>query len=1264
MKHPQPAPKCSSKGAACTSKPKHFITGTLLAGAILLIANQDSRADYILTNAWRIPTNAAGTHVAGGDVNRSIAYSVLSNQVYVCNKGVTGSGTAPAVDVFDGTTGTLIGSANVTGIAGGTFLLDQIAVADDGVIYGGNLNTAVSGSSFYRMYRWADWTQPPTTNFIGDPTLGLSTAGKRVGDTIAIRGSGIDTLIMVAALNGTAPTTNMMLFSTTDGINFTPTILSISGISGLTGGPAFGFAFYTNNTFLFKPNGSTVYIVQYPANFASQSSPVAATAIASVPFTSGTVLFDCNTSAGLLAAFGVIPNAGSATTTTPINLYGVPPVDGLSSALASTNSPHPNANGNVVGGVALGGAGKTNYIYTVDCNNGVQASGIAFVPPQPPSISVAPIGTTGSFPPYTLSVTASGSKPLTYQWRMSPTNTSGTFTNIPGATTNAFTVAGPGTNYYVVYITNGIGSVTSSPVLVSLIAPTTNAAVSLLWRTAAGASGFSYLSTDDNTRGLAYDTNSSRLVVASVSGGDGLYILNANNGTNIGTMNLAGALLSGTKHLDQVGIADDGAVYSGNLALTGSGDAFHLTRWDSPTTTATAAQAYNGDPGAGSGERWGDYMAVRGAGPNTQVVLGSKSGTNVALLTTSDGINFNATLLAISNAPAGFAGGGICFGAGNTFWAKNNLAHLYEIAFDPVAQTGGVLLNYSNPGQIPSQMVGVGVDTVRNILAGVVLSDSPHDVQLFQLTGSSDSPILFHQAFFASATVNGNANAAIVVKYPRVYALDVNNGLLALTYGVPAATAPTIVTPPANTTAYTNDPAVTLSVSVSGSLPLFYQWRLNSNNIPNATNGTYVLSYPTTSASGYYDVIVHNVAGYATSTPPALLTIVNPTLSTVVTQIWTLAAGSRAYLDSSSYQTRGLAYDTNTATVCVADHFNIYLLAGTDGSDIGQLNTLGLPSGGVNSWTVDQLGVADDGVLYSCNLTLDGSGFAIIEWPSISSGAVGAYAFGGASGADPSGTGDRWGDTMDVRGAGAGTEILCGSANGTHVVLFNTADGSTFASVPIQITNAPAGFAGQGIAFGLGNTFWAKSVGYNLRLVAYDPSSGLGGVLQSYTAGTDVDSGLCGIDVDNDKNILAGISFSDNPNDMRLYSLSGNSNPPGLFDQAFFGSKNLNSQNNAVTVLKSGKGFGLDVNNGLVALTYGTPAPPSPTITNVSHAAGSTTLNWLSFNGRNYQVQFRSSLTSGSWASIGAPIVANGPVTTYTDSTASGNVGFYRILAY
>jgi hypothetical protein len=1230
-----------------------------LLSALLFPASHLARADYIVTNVWKV-LNGAG-HIAGSDANRGIAYDAIANKVYVSSKAST------AIDIIDGSLGTnsstAIGSVLMTGVTGGNFGINGLGVSDDGVLYGANLNTTANVSPFYKIYRWADVTAAPTVAFAADPTLGLSTAGKRVGDSMAIRGAGTGTQIL-APVASSSVTTNVIIFSTTDGTNFTPTLLAVTGIGALTGVQP-GIAFYTNNTFLYRPGGninSAVYVVQFPANFASLTSPVAATVIATNTrlavntANTSSSFFDVNPTAGLTAVYGPTANAATPATTT-LNLFAVPPISGFALPSATTNTAHSLANGNGTGGVALGGQGKTNFIYTLDSNNGVYGFGIAFVPPQPPTISTAPVGVSGVFPQATLTVSANGSQPLSYQWLSSPNNV--TFTNIPGATTNSYSVTA-GTNYFEVLITNSVGSITSTPVLVSLLTPVTNSSVTNLWRIAAGTSGYSYLVTDDNGRGMAYDTNRNVLVVASTSGGAGLYLVAGTNGANAGTLSLSGLSLNGTKQLDQVSVADDGAVYAGNLALIGSGDAYHLYRWPAATNTATAVQVFTGDPGSGSGDRWGDYMDARGSGTGTQILLASKT-TRVAFLTTTDGINFTSTLITITNVPTSFAGGGICFGAGNTFWAKTYLGHLYQVAFDPVTQQGGVVFDYAT---FPSRCIGVAVDSVRNILGSVNDNNSPKDLELFQLTGSSDAPILFDQVFFAAANANGNENAVVAMKYPMVFALDVNNGLAAATYGAPAATAPVITTQPSNLTAYTNDPTASFTVAVSGSLPLFYQWRFNGANIASGTNAALLLPNPQFSQAGNYDVIIHNLAGYTTSTPPAVLTVVTPAVSTVVTQAWRVAGGVRPYLDGSSYSTRGLAYDAITKTVLIADHFNLYLVAATNGADLGTVVPAGLPVSGINGWTIDQIAVADDGVLYSCNLATGGAGFAIVSYSTpISTSFVPAnYAFGGSSGADPAGTGDRFGDTMDARGAGTGTELICASQNGTVVVVFDTTDGTTFNAHVITVADAPAGFAGEGVAFGSGNTFWAKSPGYNLRQVSYDKGTGVGTMVQSFVAGTQIDSGLCGIDLDAANNILAGVSFSDAPNDVRLYALSGDTNLPSLFDQEFFASRNSNGQFNAVTALRSGFGVGLDVNNGILAFNYGIPAAPAVQLSVTYQAGTGATLTWPGFGTHTYQVQYRDSLTTGNWTNIGSPVSGVNGVATYVDNTGLGT-RFYRVVS-
>jgi hypothetical protein len=692
----------------------------------------------------------------------------------------------------------------------------------------------------------------------------------------------------------------------------------------------------------------------------------------------------------------------------------------------------------------------------------------------------------------------------------------------------------------------------------------------------------------------------------------------------------------------------------------------------------TATVAFNSDPGLGQagGERWGDSMAVRGGGAGTQILLSSRgtgtAGTNVAFLTPNDGagLTYSSVLIAVSNVPAGFAAGGISFGAGNTFWAKAAGGDLYEIGFDTNLLAGTVIFDYKQPGQIASGLISAGVDPVNNIFASITDADTAHDAQLYQLTGTSDSPVLFQQSFFASANYNANGNAAITVKYPRIYALDVDNGILALSYGVPATTAPSIGTPPASVTAYTNVGSLTLSVSAAGSLPLYFQWRFNSNNIAGATKNTFVLTNTTLGSAGYYDVVVHNISGSVTSAP-ALVTLIVPVTSPLVTPLWSIGPGTNgSYLTTSGYETRGLAYDATTTNVLVADHYAIHVFSGTNGSHLFDITPSGLPTGGINGWTIDQIGVADDGTLYSANLSPDGTSFSIANYgPFPYSGLSPAY--GGNTGGNDLNTldpiGDRWGDTMAIRGSGTSTEILLGSYNGTNVALFTTSDGSDFSPVviPVQAANLTPGFAGLGIAFGPGNTFYAKGGhGFYLRWVSIDPVALVGTVTAAYTPGTQVPNDLTGLGVDITNNILGGVCYNDSPHDVQLYLLSGNTNAPYLFDQDFFPSFNSNAQENSVVALKGGLGFALDVNNGVVAFTYSLPAAPSVTITSVAYAPASVTLTWNNtFDGHGYQVQYKNNLLDHAWTNLGSPVTATDATASYTDTTATGATRFYQVIS-
>ncbi|HEV2395090.1 MAG TPA: hypothetical protein VG146_22290 [Verrucomicrobiae bacterium] len=778
-----------------TTAARHW-RGVALAILLLLAGKLEAGAQtYSLTTTWQATNGTPGAHLATGDVNRGLAFSVLSNQVFVANKGVTGSGTTPAIDVFDGATGSLVGNADTTGISGGTFWLDQVAVADDGVFYGANLTTAV-GSTAYRLYRWPSWMTVPANVFAGDPTGG-ATIGKRIGDNLAVTGAGTATLILAPVESGTVPTTNVVLFSTLDGTNFNPTLVNISGLPPATGGPVFGIAFFTNNTFLFKPNGAAIYLVQFPVDFASQSSPVTATVVATNAFSGNNLILSFDSVSRFL---GAVTPASSGTTL--VNLYTLQDfVQGLNS-VASTNFASPNANGNLTGGAALGGQGKTNFIYALDTNNGLVASRVNFTAAAvAPAITTEPVGGTvyTNAPSFTFTVAASGSAPLAYQWQFNTVSNVASAANINGATNTSYTLTYPPTSasgWYDVVVTNLAGATSSIPAQLIVVPPASSGVVTQLWSLAPGFRPYLGGADTYDTRGLAYDGASNTVLVADKNIANfGVFVLDGDTGADLFALNTLGIGQPGNQFdLDQVGVADDGVAYAGNLTLAGSGANFGLVSWPSVSASAAPYQAYAGDPGNGSEDRWGDTMAVRGAGASTEILLGSYSGfgggpaTNVALLTTSDGQNFSATTLAISNVPAGFSSLGIAFGAGNTFWAKSPGYDLRQIAFDQVAGTGTVVADYpaaTSGISSFSSMSSIGLDAMHGILGGITFNDVPNDLALYQISTNGIPPYLFDQDFFPSLNGNVQENGVTVIRFPRIYALDVNNGVLALSYGVP-----------------------------------------------------------------------------------------------------------------------------------------------------------------------------------------------------------------------------------------------------------------------------------------------------------------------------------------------------------------------------------------------------------------------------------------------------------------------------------------------
>jgi hypothetical protein len=119
----------------------------------------------------------------------------------------------------------------------------------------------------------------------------------------------------------------------------------------------------------------------------------------------------------------------------------------------------------------------------------------------------------------------------------------------------------------------------------------------------------------------------------------------------------------------------------------------------------------------------------------------------------------------------------------------------------------------------------------------------------------------------------------------------------------PAATAPTISTPPA-ALAVTEGQSASFSVVAGGSAPLVYEWRRNGSSIAGASAASYTLAAATLADdAAAFSVVVSNSAGSITSSA-AVLTVnplaVNPTITAQPAPVVVTAGGNASFTATAS----------------------------------------------------------------------------------------------------------------------------------------------------------------------------------------------------------------------------------------------------------------------------------------------------------------------------------------------------------------------------
>jgi hypothetical protein len=145
-----------------------------------------------------------------------------------------------------------------------------------------------------------------------------------------------------------------------------------------------------------------------------------------------------------------------------------------------------------------------------------------------------------------------------------------------------------------------------------------------------------WLGTDGENRALAYNSKTKHIIVPSrVSDPDELVILDAATGDRVDAINCAD-LVGGDFTINQVECTSDGVMYVSNMTENARATPFRLYRFADENSEPTIA--YSGElNGVG---RYGDSMGLTGKKLRTTIYVSGSNNENIAVLTTTDGINF------------------------------------------------------------------------------------------------------------------------------------------------------------------------------------------------------------------------------------------------------------------------------------------------------------------------------------------------------------------------------------------------------------------------------------------------------------------------------------------------------------------------------------------------------------------------------------------------------------------------------------------------
>ena len=621
----------------------------------------------------------------------------------------------------------------------------------------------------------------------------------------------------------------------------------------------------------------------------------------------------------------------------------------------------------------------------------VDASANVAITTQPASQS-AVVGQSA-----TLTVVATGSPALTYQWYQVGSGA------IPGATQASYTTpvfTATGTQSFYVIVTNPLGQVQSSTAVVTVNAPTpvsfiTQPAGSIvpvnepvqLTAVVAGSAPYTYQWQFTPAGGTAIILTSGTQLSGTIS-----YTIPAVSSANVGaytvTVNNA-ANAPATSNPTQITLAPPGV----NLALnkTATSSSTQNACNDGTTTPPYTGTGCLGPENAVDGNlatRWGSATAnapptppVAGVDPSwLQVDLGSVQSFNTVIINWENAYATQYQILYTSADPSTNPTWNVAYtnnaGAGGTetlnfptvsgrYIRMNGIQRatqygysIYEFQVYNVAQCGGVTerytINSSNSNLVTDNLSGLtwtrtvqtdttpgsqftGVDA-QNYCASLSMR-LPTQSEALGISGVNNATCAFPGTWstWTSTVDPDDSTKSSVVNFDGTSAYQVTNnypGATLCTSGTDSGSAPTITTQPTNQTV-TMGQTATFSVTATGTGTLTYQWSENGSPIAGATSSSYTTPATTMADNGaLFSVAVGDVFGTVTSNAVTLTVQANDCSAAPGTP-GTLTAGANASSEVN------LTWGASTAASGCVVSYNVYrdTTAGFTPSSANQIAT-------------------------------------------------------------------------------------------------------------------------------------------------------------------------------------------------------------------------------------------------------------------------------------------------------------------------------------